>query len=122
MFFFFQAEDGIRDYKVTGVQTCALPICMALRTARHVMTLQQGSLDLTLRSPAAGELVAAFAPVGAAGMPAGDDGSRPAASVEASAASGKGPSRPRILIVEGIGRASGRERVWISEGSGTFKK
>src|SRR5256885_576806 len=23
---FFQAEDGIRDYKVTGVQTCALPI------------------------------------------------------------------------------------------------
>src|SRR5256885_11454075 len=27
VFFFFQAEDGIRDYKVTGVQTCALPIC-----------------------------------------------------------------------------------------------
>src|SRR5256885_11918754 len=26
MYFFFQAEDGIRDYKVTGVQTCALPI------------------------------------------------------------------------------------------------
>src|SRR6516162_11057152 len=25
-FFFFQAEDGIRDYKETGVQTCALPI------------------------------------------------------------------------------------------------
>src|SRR5256885_9879062 len=29
VFFFFQAEDGIRDYKVTGVQTCALPICAA---------------------------------------------------------------------------------------------
>src|SRR5256885_9222558 len=28
-FFFFQAEDGIRDYKVTGVQTCALPISVA---------------------------------------------------------------------------------------------
>ena len=28
VFFFFQAEDGIRDYKVTGVQTCALPICL----------------------------------------------------------------------------------------------
>src|SRR6266850_3835865 len=28
-FFFFQAEDGIRDYKVTGVQTCALPIWAA---------------------------------------------------------------------------------------------
>ena len=26
LFFFFQAEDGIRDYDVTGVQTCALPI------------------------------------------------------------------------------------------------
>src|SRR5690625_5362411 len=26
-FFFFQAEDGIRDGHVTGVQTCALPIC-----------------------------------------------------------------------------------------------
>src|SRR2546430_5680865 len=25
--FFFQAEDGIRDLTVTGVQTCALPIC-----------------------------------------------------------------------------------------------
>src|SRR5215467_14663594 len=30
-FFFFQAEDGIRDYKVTGVQTCALPISGAER-------------------------------------------------------------------------------------------
>src|SRR5258708_16235847 len=28
MFFFFQAEDGIRDDLVTGVQTCALPICI----------------------------------------------------------------------------------------------
>src|SRR2546429_4350260 len=27
LFFFFQAEDGIRDVAVTGVQTCALPIC-----------------------------------------------------------------------------------------------
>src|SRR6266511_5026080 len=29
-FFFFQAEDGIRDFHVTGVQTCALPICLRL--------------------------------------------------------------------------------------------
>src|SRR5476649_2961936 len=29
LFFFFQAEDGIRDHGVTGVQTCALPISMA---------------------------------------------------------------------------------------------
>src|SRR5690606_40174772 len=27
-FFFFQAEDGIRDFHVTGVQTCALPISL----------------------------------------------------------------------------------------------
>src|SRR2546430_10003750 len=33
-FFFFQAEDGIRDLTVTGVQTCALPI--SLRSARGV--------------------------------------------------------------------------------------
>src|SRR5205085_7116646 len=30
-FFFFQAEDGIRDLTVTGVQTCALPILKYLR-------------------------------------------------------------------------------------------
>src|SRR5207248_5670907 len=29
--FFFQAEDGIRDRTVTGVQTCALPICSSRR-------------------------------------------------------------------------------------------
>src|SRR2546422_8375118 len=29
LFFFFQAEDGIRDVAVTGVQTCALPISLA---------------------------------------------------------------------------------------------
>src|SRR2546430_5396813 len=37
-FFFFQAEDGIRDLTVTGVQTCALPIYQRLRAA--------GRLDL----------------------------------------------------------------------------
>src|SRR2546425_5649457 len=31
-FFFFQAEDGIRDKLVTGVQTCALPICLLVAT------------------------------------------------------------------------------------------
>src|SRR2546426_457479 len=37
LFFFFQAADGIRDYKVTGVQTCALPIsCLKYsRGLRH---------------------------------------------------------------------------------------
>src|SRR5256885_5136032 len=35
VFFFFQAEDGIRDYKVTGVQTCALPIFKDRPAAAH---------------------------------------------------------------------------------------
>src|SRR3712207_2209238 len=34
MFFFFQAEDGIRDIGVTGVQTCALPIWPGPRADR----------------------------------------------------------------------------------------
>src|SRR5256885_11859523 len=34
--FFFQAEDGIRDYKVTGVQTCALPIYRQLITPQDI--------------------------------------------------------------------------------------
>src|SRR5256885_5409840 len=34
-FFFFQAEDGIRDYKVTGVQTCALPIWRGAESERR---------------------------------------------------------------------------------------
>src|SRR6266496_4536858 len=38
-FFFFQAEDGIRDLYVTGVQTCALPICFDLHSVREY---QQG--------------------------------------------------------------------------------
>src|SRR5207249_5672422 len=34
----FQAEDGIRDRNVTGVQTCALPICKVLRLDAVAMT------------------------------------------------------------------------------------
>src|SRR2546430_4256068 len=34
IFFFFQAEDGIRDLTVTGVQTCALPILQSRETLR----------------------------------------------------------------------------------------
>src|SRR2546429_2519259 len=36
MFFFFQAEDGIRDVAVTGVQTCALPICGHFSSRRRL--------------------------------------------------------------------------------------
>src|SRR5690606_41181497 len=39
VFFFFQAEDGIRDFHVTGVQTCALPILYKLLTiVIHICT------------------------------------------------------------------------------------
>src|SRR2546427_84575 len=38
-FFFFQAEDGIRDLTVTGVQTCALPISPVVHSARTVCSV-----------------------------------------------------------------------------------
>src|SRR5262249_59911067 len=58
-FFFFQAEDGIRDWSVTGVQTCALPISLAA----HLEAEPDGRLADRLRSPwvAAGVAVAAGA-------------------------------------------------------------
>src|SRR6266852_9850549 len=58
-FFFFQAEDGIRDATVTGVQTCALPICRRNAFARDVATSNQSPSEfhsapktkICLRSP-----------------------------------------------------------------------
>src|SRR5258707_7412637 len=46
LFFFFQAEDGIRDIGVTGVQTCALPILVTPRARPRGMmvTLCTGSV------------------------------------------------------------------------------
>src|ERR1022692_1734380 len=56
-FFFFQAEDGIRDYKVTGVQTCALPIYHVQQLRQPVQTqpAQPGAHPrrLTIGAPAA---------------------------------------------------------------------
>src|SRR5699024_11937822 len=48
-FFFFQAEDGIRDRNVTGVQTCALPIC-ALRSASQASTVSKSEILCTKAS------------------------------------------------------------------------
>src|SRR5699024_7519799 len=42
--FFFQAEDGIRDRNVTGVQTCALPICLGLMLLYATPPLNQRRL------------------------------------------------------------------------------
>src|SRR5229473_7134583 len=41
-FFFFQAEDGIRDKLVTGVQTCALPILISVRAKPSIMKRSVG--------------------------------------------------------------------------------
>src|SRR6266536_5545858 len=53
VFFFFQAEDGIRDPLVTGVQTCALPI-----SKRHVVSglLRRLRSELKVAAAEVGEL------------------------------------------------------------------
>src|SRR2546429_2789475 len=68
LFFFFQAEDGIRDVAVTGVQTCALPISLkALRMAKPIskqlvvcinnegypVSLEKRKIYISLRDPLA---------------------------------------------------------------------
>src|SRR3989449_2201397 len=71
MFFFFQAEDGIRDVAVTGVQTCALPIFPTDTTSGRgapVPAPTHGARPpsrarVPARSPAAGAESAARAPV-----------------------------------------------------------
>src|SRR2546427_13260923 len=55
-FFFFQAEDGIRDLTVTGVQTCALPICQ-----RGSMMRPYGRVCVSWRRSAAGSGIAVWA-------------------------------------------------------------
>src|SRR2546430_12211186 len=51
LFFFFQAEAGIRDLTVTGVQTCALPIYVASPAAAILSTVQsQVDSAVALRS------------------------------------------------------------------------
>src|SRR2546430_3543831 len=86
VFFFFQAEDGIRDLTVTGVQTCALPISPSYPQAWYVLG---GALESIERRQAV-----AF-------------GEQPGEPVEQQAV-GRGKSS---LVHQQIGRASCRERV-----------
>src|SRR2546430_3677507 len=51
-FFFFQAEDGIRDLTVTGVQTCALPICL-IAVVRPGCRRNERRLHVRLSAPMA---------------------------------------------------------------------
>src|SRR5258707_2193615 len=52
--FFFQAEDGIRDIGVTGVQTCALPIFLAVRDGSRLSVMKR--IDRTSTIAASGTL------------------------------------------------------------------
>src|SRR5256885_16770905 len=49
--FFFQAEDGIRDYKVTGVQTCALPISRSATAAIRLSCTTRETLRRAVVEP-----------------------------------------------------------------------
>src|SRR5262249_56924079 len=103
--FFVQAEGGIRDWSVTGVQTCALPISgLDAVGERHVGddgVLREAGRDLVL---VAHEVVEAGAVV---------------LHADAGAAlTGVGGAR---VAVE-IGRASCRERVWSSVVGGWLKR
>src|SRR5690606_40563356 len=91
--FFFQAEDGIRDFHVTGVQTCALPILLQLRPlppdARPVPALRDPVLRL-------------------------HPGDRPRRQPEHPPAE-DGRLRGRLRAEREIGRATCRERIWMAE-------
>src|SRR5690606_40676684 len=49
--FFFQAEDGIRDFHVTGVQTCALPISACRRRSRRWSAFRRSSTSCSAPRP-----------------------------------------------------------------------
>src|SRR5256885_11603560 len=88
--FCFQAEDGIRDYKVTGVQTCALPISLATSS----------SVTATVR-------ILSTSPTTAASNSSADVPDRP---VTSSTSKSLPLERSYVNAFE-IGRASCRERV-----------
>src|SRR5256885_1377775 len=67
LFCFVQAEDGIRDYKVTGVQTCALPIYVQPLT-RHRRHLSQIKEKQTMQQSKSDVWVGLFVLIGAAAL------------------------------------------------------
>src|SRR2546430_6845918 len=60
LFFFFQAEDGIRDLTVTGVQTCALPISFRVSIFLCNLSLFDFSDSVNSLSTSSGETVSCF--------------------------------------------------------------
>src|SRR5690348_17792012 len=55
-FFFFQAEDGIRDGRVTGVQTCALPISL-IEFFYKPVAFDPKAFDKVLKAPGAKDVL-----------------------------------------------------------------
>src|SRR5699024_12006649 len=105
--FFFQAEDGIRDRNVTGVQTCALPICEGL-PSRSSSNFSAG-VDTSIRS-----VVVVIALVGSF-ISGGNSG--PLHKLVYRSNSGI-----ELLLVRKIGRASCRERGENTGGAGAVKR
>src|SRR5207237_5373856 len=97
--FFFQAEDGIRDSSVTGVQTCALPIWIAQLLSRSMTSDQR--LEAIGRMSRLNVNVGTLLPEFLS-TPESQSSSRMASTTSPSSG---GPK---------IGRASCRERVWMS--------
>src|SRR5207237_4795721 len=98
-FFFFQAEDGIRDSSVTGVQTCALPICNGRVEAD----------EIDIETKFAGRIAALFADEGdlvMAGQPLARMDTR---DLEASLAKAAAQVMQASRALDEIGRASCRE-------------
>src|SRR5690606_41049500 len=102
-FFFFQAEDGIRDFHVTGVQTCALPI--------SVRVMMPASRDLMARLTYVGTVTRERSITVRAQIPGVVD--------QLSAVEGEVIQRGALLE---IGRASCRERRWRPEVGGAERK
>src|SRR5207237_3819087 len=101
--FFFQAEDGIRDSSVTGVQTCALPIsARGDRDGARVRADRE--VGRWRRRAAAGQLERAD----------------PGTPVERAARGDVLVRVPERAVIGGeIGRASCRERVWATGAEGS---
>src|SRR5207244_8573023 len=104
--FFFQAEDGIRDDLVTGVQTCALPISIQ-RLVHSRPELRARVVVLEAAGPR-GSCVAACSATGAS------QGIRPSMPVA------EAKSLLRDVVIE-IGRASCRERGDVRGVGGTVR-
>src|SRR5207245_8661654 len=107
LFFFFQAEDGIRAATVTGVQTCALPISYAAGTPAYFRS------SLEQAEQAARGAVEAFRP----------EEPRPAAELVLAGLESLGRARARSEERR-VGRGGGR-RLWggrvkrgVEDGSG----